>query len=328
MFLAAGTVFAGGMGLGALGLRRVGELQAQTEEADEPAVPLPTKVQQLLASEEWQKLSGTKYADVVRKLELIEKVGAPAMRVLSSKALASYGAIPPFSATLTVDAKGALQDRGVVMFVSHRWLRSASGEPDDDARTKFKALVAFAHYYEHFYCRQAGARNIYFWIDYACIDQDNMLPGVQSLPLYVAASNDLLVYETKDYADRAWCCAEMVLAYCFMYAGRMPWIISGALGASNRFDRFARYGDRRVLQTPLGRGVSNEADRPHVAALLELAEASCAWTGGEPRPLVFGETAVEAQLVLPPAPPKGKEGNRRAPSAAGSEPPSGGCRQS
>ena len=50
--------------------------------------------------------------------------------------------------------------------------------------------------------------------------------------------------------------------------------------------------------------------------LLELAEASCAWTGGEPRPLVFGETAVEAQLVLPPAPPKGKEGNRRAPSAA------------
>ena len=94
-------------------------------------------------------------------------------------------------------------------------------------------------------------------------------------------------------------------------------------GASNRFDRFARYGDRRVLQTPLGRGVSNEADRPHVAALLELAEASCAWTGGEPRPLVFGETAVEAQLVLPPAPPKGKEGNRRAPSAAGSEPPSG-----
>ena len=156
-----------------------------------------------------------KYADVVRKLELIEKVGAPAMRVLSSKALASYGAIPPFSANLTVDAKEALQDRGVVMFVSHRWLRSASGEPDDDARTKFKALVAFAHYYEHFYCRQAGARNIYFWIDYACIDQDNMLPGVQSLPLYVAASNDLLVYETKDYADRAWCCAEMVLAYCF-----------------------------------------------------------------------------------------------------------------
>ena len=57
MFLAAGTVFAGGMGLGALGLRRVGELQAQTEEADEPAVPLPTKVQQLLASEEWQTVN-------------------------------------------------------------------------------------------------------------------------------------------------------------------------------------------------------------------------------------------------------------------------------
>ena len=55
-----------------------------------------------------------------------------------------------------------------------------------------------------------------------CMDQKDPWPHIQSLPLYVAACNDLLCYETHDYDTRAWCCVERAIAFSFMYSGRIP----------------------------------------------------------------------------------------------------------
>ena len=89
---------------------------------------------------------------------------------------------------------------------SHRWC--SRGQPDDDENSKAKALVQWAKY------RWATGLASFFWIDYTCIDQENVSLGVIMLPLYVASCNSLvkmaaLVLATTVSSDlhlKAWGC--------------------------------------------------------------------------------------------------------------------------
>ena len=49
--------------------------------------------------------------------------------------------------------------------------------------------------------------------------RDDRERGIEALPAYVAASTDMLCFETPDYGDRAWCRLERAVAYAFMFSG-------------------------------------------------------------------------------------------------------------
>lgn len=316
MAFLAGAVFVSGMGLAKVGMRRLGALQERERGAsdDIPSKDLPGQVRELLSSAQWQSLSGTKHSDVLKKLQLIADVGCPPMMVLSSKALARQGYLPSFSEGLALDARTVLQEDAVIIFVSHRWLRSSEQQPDSEDRTKFKALIAFAHYYEHYYNSGWGGgaaaaaasgrepkRNVYFWIDYSCIDPENIQDGIQSLPLYVASAMDLLIFDTSDYSQRAWCSTELTLAYKFMFAGRIPWVVGASLAETPvRPDLFRVRPEERLLRDPTGGLLSSEGDRSHVEGLVRCAVDANAWVGGEDRALEFGKTTISAQTVMAP----------------------------
>jgi len=149
----------------------------------------------LLNSREWQELSGSRVQDVRRKLELIDRLGVPPMRVrapvpharsrmreltrreppfpapacsapprqvLPSAELRRLRLLPRSDCARTVDARAALENRGVIMFCSHRWLRPDEGRPDNALNRKARVLAMFGEWYE----RKYTGRNIYWWLDW------------------------------------------------------------------------------------------------------------------------------------------------------------------
>jgi hypothetical protein len=166
-------------------------------------------------------LSGTKASDIQTKLKLMEEHGIPQMMVLSGSRLAELGRIPHSKEGEAVPAEEALLNRGVLIFVSHRWLQPEKNKPDDESNSKAQALIAWRNWYENTYTKQKDSRHVYFWLDWPSMNQNDLSPYIHSLPLYVASCNDLLCFETPDYNSRAWCSVERVIAYSFMFSGKL-----------------------------------------------------------------------------------------------------------
>ena len=59
---------------------------------------------------------------------------------------------------------------------------------------------------------------IFFWIDFSCIDQNDTSVAVPLLPIWVACCERFLRIDTDDYDSRAWCRVEPLLAYMFSFA--------------------------------------------------------------------------------------------------------------
>ena len=85
------------------------------------------------------------------------------------------------------------------------------GDPDDAERSKAKALIEFGKWFKRM-C-QAGATEasditnadnleIYWWIDWACTDQDNPGPDMAALPAYAAVCHGIVAAWNDVYKDR------------------------------------------------------------------------------------------------------------------------------
>ncbi|GLI60534.1 hypothetical protein VaNZ11_002681 [Volvox africanus] len=100
-----------------------------------------------------------------------------------------------------------LPPSAVVVFVSHRWL--GRGSPDDDHRTKLKQVMAIAAHMS----KRLGVPedDVYLWLDYSVIDQDNPMPGVQALPVYIACCEEFVYIHHDEYWQRAWCLTEQFM---------------------------------------------------------------------------------------------------------------------
>ena len=236
------------------------------------------------------------------------------MLVISADVLRNLRRIPRSSENAAVNVRQALHDNAVLVYFSHRWLNA--GNPDDDQGTKCRALLNWCEWYENDYSGQKTSRKLYFWIDWSCLDQDfnDGHKGVQSLPLYVSACNDFLCYETADYADRAWCRVERVIAYTYTFAVKIPWIIHPSFAnieiseigtpssapPNQQITSKIRYKARDwILHGPREGLLSCGAkDWKHIHSLTACALSSKAWTGGDGRVLKFGKSKVMAQVMV------------------------------
>eukprot|EP00041_Stephanoeca_diplocostata_P018972 m.402215 g.402215 ORF g.402215 m.402215 type:complete len:286 (+) comp21175_c1_seq2:225-1082(+) len=260
-------------------------------------------VVKLLSSKQWQILSGTKRQDVEKKFSLMSAAKIPPMRVLAASVLHELGRIPHSTECKTVLASEVLDEYPVFIFVSHRWLRPKEGYPDDSSNSKARALAEWGRWYETIYIK-SGIRKVFFWLDWPSMDQTDVIPHIQSLPLYVATCNDFLCFETHDYNTRAWCSVERAIAYAFMFSGKIPWVIRGSFelkpGEKPKPQREEMY-----LPDPREGQLSFEADRKHIMHLMDIAQTSKAWTGGDGRKLNLADKSacrVDA-MVLGSHPP-------------------------
>ncbi|OTA52080.1 hypothetical protein K449DRAFT_379668 [Hypoxylon sp. EC38] len=98
------------------------------------------------------------------------------------------------------------------IFFSYRWAGNGSGSkmPDDEQNTQYNRMLCAV---EQFLELQphVGREKLGVWIDYACIDQDDPLPGAHSLPLLLVQCDAVISLVDDSYFDRAWCSVEALL---------------------------------------------------------------------------------------------------------------------
>merc|ERR1719181_1832727 len=124
------------------------------------------------------------------------------------------GRIPHSAEGKTITMEAAAQKaegqgrRFFIEMFSHRW--HSPYAPDDRYNNKARVLCEWAKY------RESMNFQTFFWIDYSCIDQSDIAPGVAMLPLYVSCCNNILCYDTPSYEFRAWCRVERLMFTSFV----------------------------------------------------------------------------------------------------------------
>eukprot|EP00808_Paulinella_micropora_P021607 g18055.t1 len=137
----------------------------------------------------------------------------------------------------------ALPKVRLCVFVSHRWVRSAQGHPDDEGNSKFSLLLKGVEWLCKAMAPTLPLENVFLWVDYCCINQDSApaseldnLPGIVHecdvlfTPLTgeskgkVGRNPDLFMdyhnavwrplgdnQDGSSYVERGWCRVEMFL---------------------------------------------------------------------------------------------------------------------
>ena len=181
------------------------------------------KVTELIQTDDFTKRAAS--VSRVAIIEMANEVG-PKMRLVHSDTLQQLGRLPRSSENMAVDAIEGIRHYGApvveISMVSHRWLNpslDASSHPDDKNNRKALAINEFTKW------RKKWVENthrftpeIFYWIDYCCVNQDNPQQEMAMLPLWVACCERFLRIETPDYDERTWCRIEPILSYVFSFA--------------------------------------------------------------------------------------------------------------
>jgi hypothetical protein len=204
-----------------------------------------TRVQQLLEDDHF-----TDYAmkfDRRPLIKLVNKLNGPRMRLLHWLKIVEMQRIPHSDENQTIDALEGIKQYGgagicEVFMVSHRWLRprlnSNESHPDSINNEKAKAINEFSKWRRKWVTLQHGFEpEIFYWIDFCCIDQHDLSSAIPLLPLWVACCERFLRIETSDYSERAWCRIEPLLSYVFQFADHHTIINLDFKYSANNFDR-------------------------------------------------------------------------------------------
>ena len=194
--------------------------------------------------------------------------------------------------------------KAVLLFYSHRWKRPnwsedlgkdlpwASAEPqqamtegkrfadpDDAESSKTKALIAYVDWlkrlrkHSNWLADISNDRHleIFWWIDWASTDQDAPGPDMAALPAFAAACAGIVAAWSPEYASRAWCQVELLMAHAFMATGHlMP-------DAEPQGGEWAT-SEAVVVADPAAGQLTNDHDRAVIRSLTGVAERSTAFS--------------------------------------------------
>jgi hypothetical protein len=209
-------------------------------------------------------------------IERTNALGGPPMRLLHWQKLVELGRIPRSDERQAVDAIEGIDSFGApiveVFMVSHRWLRPsldpALSHPDSPSGDKARALNEFSQWRRQWVRSRHGfLPELFYWIDYSCIDQENAAAAVPLLPLWVACCERFLRIETEDYDERAWCRVEPLLSYVFSFADHH---VSIGLDFRHRWPHFGAGVERPILDPQQGK-LTNPDDMSLIRPLVEVA---------------------------------------------------------
>jgi hypothetical protein len=234
------------------------------------------RITELLEHEQF-KYSATHY-DRRPLIKLVNQLNGPQMRLIHWSTLAEIRRIPRSDENLTVDALEGINKYNVnvceIFMVSHRWLRprldSVESHPDSIANEKAIAINEFSKWRQQWVQLKHGFfPQIFYWIDFCCIDQHDLTSAIPLLPLWVACCERFLRIETSDYSERAWCRLEPLLSYVFQFADHHTII---HLDFKNPTTHFHRGKEKRMLLLDPLKGKSTDtADLARIQPIVDLA---------------------------------------------------------
>ena len=212
-------------------------------------------------------------------------------------------------------ADGWNQPKALLLFYSHGWKRpnwsedlgkdlpwasperqqamregKRFGDPDAAARSKAKALIAYGDWLKRFLVGGSnfdGARadiskaadlEIFWWIDWASTDQDAPGPDMAALPAFAAACAGIVAAWSPEYASRAWCQVELLMAHAFMAMGDKVLVVpDGFAGAEPQGGKWTTREEVAVADPAAGQ-LTNDHDRAVIRSLTGVAERSTAFS--------------------------------------------------
>ena len=159
-------------------------------------------------------------------IKLANDLGGAPMKLVHWKKIEELKRIPKHDEIHVVDAlrgiTNYLTNEVEIFMISHRWLRpslTVSAHPDDINNSKATAITEFSMWRRQWVLSKHGfLPEIFYWIDFSCIDQENSDAAIPLLPLWVACCERFLRIETEDYNERAWCRIEPLLSYIYSFA--------------------------------------------------------------------------------------------------------------
>jgi len=210
--------------------------------------------------------------------------------------------------------------KAVILFYTHRWKRpnwceelqkelpwesderqqamkegKIFGDPDDASHSKARSLIAYGDWFKQrqvwlgregvhghtgMVTRDRGLE-IFWWVDWACTDQNALGPDMAALPAYAAACAGAVAAWSPDYASRAWCQVELLMAYAFMQTGSVVFVVpegfAGAKPQGTRGDKWVKE-EEVVLADPAKGNLTNDNDRPVIQSLTGVAKRSTAYS--------------------------------------------------
>lgn len=188
-------------------------LEPMIEHSAEEMESLKQDVLRLLDNQ-WVDLKNSSLLGTWRERDRLMREIGPAMILLDWETIKRLGRIPHSAENCGISMEKAAEDaakKGLRFFIemfSHRW--SSKFAPDDRWNSKARALVEWGKY------RLSMGLRTFFWVDYTCINQGDLVPGVTMLPLYVSSCNNIVCYDTPPYEPRAWCRVERLMFSAFV----------------------------------------------------------------------------------------------------------------
>ena len=205
-------------------------------------VGIGERTQSLLMSPEWARASDRTCSGLIKRLDMMDKAGLPAMKVIAAEEINRLGRVPRSTdpEARLVNARDVVRademgfSRAVFVFLSHQ--RARDGEPWNDHVGRLRtpmadALVAFAKWLREIWylniddhvcgamkCFMGCTNNdggitrnhedfkIYFWIDMCCADDaclKNEGPFMAALPAYIAACHAIATDWVEEYSPTA-----------------------------------------------------------------------------------------------------------------------------
>jgi hypothetical protein len=219
------------------------------------------------------------------------------MRLLHWKKLVDLQRIPRSDERESVDAISGIDDFGApdveVFMVSHRWLRPSidrtQAHPDGVGNEKAKTINEFSLWRREWVLkRHRFLPEIYYWIDFCCMDQSNTEGAVPMLPLWIACCERFLRIETVDYEERTWCRVEPLLSYVFSFADHH---VSIGLDFRFKWPYTGVRAEAAILDPCTGKTTCPE-DMGLIRPLVELAIQAPPASSGRTN-LRFGETTMK-----------------------------------
>ena len=306
------------------------------EAIDEAQAKLGERCERLLASSAWNKAHTSTRNGLLKRLQMIPDAGLNPMRVVAHRTLKELGRIPRSHEGHQEDAIAAVRRCGadrfklpkaVLLFYSHRWKRpnwsedlgkdlpwaSAErqqamregkrfGDPDDAARSKAKALIAYGDWLKRLRKHSSWLADIstsadleiFWWIDWASTDQDAPGPDMAALPAFAAACAGIVAAWSPEYASRAWCQVELLMAHAFMTTGDLVFVVpDGFAGAEPQGGKWVTLETVAVADPAAGQ-LTNDHDRAVIRSLTGVAERSTAFSCWR----VFVKTSTESWYMF------------------------------
>ncbi|ORX96346.1 hypothetical protein BCR34DRAFT_549328 [Clohesyomyces aquaticus] len=158
-----------------------------------------------------------------------------------------------------------------LIFMSYRVIAKSSGvlaagfSPDDAEHTLYNRMLRVIQGFLDLH-REVDRNQVGVWVDFACVDQDDMRRGIAALPMNLAQCNVMISLVDGQYYERSWCCVEVLMIQTLRKAYGIHLWYEHVMDAESG-EEYLRTGPWDLDINMDQKQVAHESDRPKLLFL-------------------------------------------------------------